>query len=110
MRGLDAIDRPVQSSDQSAANRRGNGAARKTRIRERRTVLKPFAARGKGKSNTADAEILYDDVLIDAVIRSLAADARLLDPAEWRDFGRDNAGIDADNPILERFGDAPDAA
>ena len=41
---------------------------------------------------------------------AFAADARLLHAAERRDLGDDEAGVDADHAVLERFGDAPDAA
>src|SRR4051794_25689219 len=38
------------------------------------------------------------------------ADAAFLDAAEGGDLGRDDAFVDADDAVFERFGDAPDAA
>ena len=38
------------------------------------------------------------------------ADAAFLHPAEGRDLGRDDALVDADDAVFERFGDPPDAA
>jgi hypothetical protein len=40
---------------------------------------------------------------------AFAAEARLFDPAKGRDFGGDEAGIDADDPRLQRFDDTPHA-
>ena len=40
---------------------------------------------------------------------AFAAEPRLLHAAERRDLGGDEAGVDADHAVLERFGDAPDA-
>src|SRR6267154_2300045 len=50
------------------------------------------------------------DLLVDSVLRPFAAQARLLYAAEGRDLGGDQAGVDADHAVLERLGDAPDAA
>src|SRR4029078_4445976 len=50
------------------------------------------------------------DVLVDSVLRALAAEPRLLDAAERRDLGRDEPGVDADPPVLESFGPAPHAS
>jgi hypothetical protein len=41
---------------------------------------------------------------------ALAAKARLLDPAEGRDLGRDDAGVDADDAVFQRLGHPPDPA
>src|SRR5690349_64503 len=57
----------------------------------------------------AHAQILHHEVVLDAVLRTLAAHARFLDPAKRRDFGGDDAGVYADDAVLERLGDAPHA-
>src|SRR6266571_8015665 len=56
------------------------------------------------------AEILHDEVVLDPVLRTFASDAGFLDPAEGRDFGGNDPGVDADDAVFERLGDAPDAA
>ena len=56
----------------------------------------------------ADRQVLQLQPLVDSVLRALTADARLLDAAERRYLGRDEARVDADDPVLERLGDAPD--
>src|SRR5207237_6409184 len=55
-------------------------------------------------------EVLQLDPVVDAVLRALAAEARLLNTAERRDLRRDEARVDADDAVVERFGDAPDTA
>src|SRR5437899_1465851 len=55
------------------------------------------------------AQILHDEVILDPVLRPLPPHARFLHAAEGRDFGGDDAGVDADDAVLEGFGDAPDA-
>ena len=42
-------------------------------------------------------------------LRTFATDATFLDAAEWRDFGGDESGVEADDAVLQRFGDAPRA-
>src|SRR5919201_887104 len=61
-------------------------------------------------SDAPHAEVLRLQPLVDAVLGALAADARLLDAAEGRHLGGDDAGVDAEDPVLERLRDAPDAA
>src|SRR5581483_10068187 len=51
----------------------------------------------------AHAQILYREVLVDAVLRALAADPALFDAAERRDLRGDDAFVDADHTVLERF-------
>ena len=46
-------------------------------------------------------------VLVDAVLRALAAQARLLDAAEGRDLVGDQAGVVADHAVVERLAHAP---
>src|SRR5262245_8728441 len=58
--------------------------------------------------NAAETEVFHFEVFLDPVFGSFAADARLLHAAEWRHFGRNQTGVDADDAIFERFGDAPD--
>src|ERR1700760_2263888 len=50
------------------------------------------------------------DIFFHAVMRAFAPEAALLDAAERGDFGRDQAGVDADHARLQRLRDAPDAA
>src|SRR5687767_13086523 len=58
----------------------------------------------------ADQDVLHLQVLLEAVFRAFAAEARLLHAAERRDFGRDDADVRADDPRLHRFGHVEDAA
>src|ERR1043165_631212 len=58
----------------------------------------------------AQADVLDLQELVEAVLRTLAAKTRFLDAAKRRHFSRDDPGVDADDAVLERFGDAPDAA
>ena len=46
------------------------------------------------------------EVLVDAVLRALAADAGVLVAAERRDLGREDALVDRDDAGLERLGNA----
>src|SRR2546423_3501531 len=62
------------------------------------------------RSDAAHAHVLPFEIFLDAVLRSLASDPRLLDAAEGRHFGGDEPCIDPDHSVLQRFGDAPDAA
>ena len=59
--------------------------------------------------DAADAEVLDLEPLLDAVLRALAADARLLDAAERHDLGGDEPGVDAVDAVLERLREPPDA-
>src|SRR4029453_5970284 len=54
-----------------------------------------------------NAQVLDLEVLVDAVLRTLAADPRLLHAAERRLGGGNETGIDADHPVLQPFRDAP---
>ena len=54
------------------------------------------------------SRILQLEPLLDSVLRALAADSGLLDAAEGRDLGRDEAGVDADDAGLQRLADPPD--
>src|SRR6266567_8527436 len=58
----------------------------------------------------AHAQVLHLEVLLDAVLGALAADAAFLDAAEGRDLRGDDALVDADDAVFERLGSAPDAA
>src|SRR3954469_3385732 len=68
------------------------------------------AARRRSAVEPADAGVLHRQVVLDAVFRALAADARFLDAAERRDLGRDQALVDADEPVFERLRDPEGAA
>src|SRR5690349_4784890 len=74
---------------------------------------KARASRLKGpswRSDTAHRQVLDLQEVVDAVFRALAAQARLFHAAEGRDLGGDEAGVDADDPGLERLGHAPHAS
>src|SRR3546814_20716346 len=53
---------------------------------------------------------LFRSIVLDAVFRAFAADAGLLHPAERRDLGRDDAGVDADDAVFQPLRDPPDPA
>src|SRR4029079_17982379 len=59
--------------------------------------------------DAADAEVLELGVVEDAVFGALASHAGLLHPTERRDLRRDDAGVEPDDPVLERLCDAPRA-
>src|SRR5690554_4447535 len=61
-------------------------------------------------SEPAHADVLELGELLEAVARSLAAEARLLDAAERGKLGGDDALVDADHAVLEPLHDAPDTA
>src|ERR1700730_1110163 len=60
--------------------------------------------------DAAHAEVFDFEEFLDAVFRALAADAAFLHAAKGGDLGRDDALVDADDAVFERFGDAPNAA
>src|SRR5262249_35399932 len=59
--------------------------------------------------DSAKAQVFDLEVFVHAVLRAFAAEARLLDAAKGSYFGRNETGIDADDAVLERLGNAPDA-
>src|SRR3954447_14075888 len=65
--------------------------------------------RSRGRTlDSTHAEVFDFQIVLDAVFRALTAVPALLDPAERCNLGRDQAFIDADNAVLERFSDTPD--
>src|SRR6187549_446047 len=58
-------------------------------------------------SDATHANVLELGELEDAVLRTFAAAAAFLDAAKRRDFGRDEAGVETDDPVLQGFGDPP---
>src|SRR3546814_4900021 len=54
--------------------------------------------------------VLHFQIVVDAVARAFAAEARQFHAAERCEFGRDQTGVDADDAGLDLFRDAPDAA
>ncbi|VTR69300.1 hypothetical protein DESC_740039 [Desulfosarcina cetonica] len=60
--------------------------------------------------DAGQAQILHLDILLDAVPRSLAADAGLLDAAEGGHFGGDQAGVDAHHAVFQGLGDPENAS
>src|ERR1700685_3792184 len=61
-------------------------------------------------ADAAEAHVLDLEPVVDPVLGALTADAGLLDAAERRHLGRDQARVDPNDPALQRLGDAPDAA
>src|SRR5579862_859320 len=59
--------------------------------------------------DAADTHVFYLEVVLDPVLRAFAPYSGLLDAAERRDFVGDDAYVDANDAVLERFRDAPDA-
>ena len=88
----------------------GGCAATSAAQRTQRRQSTQRAFRPRIATDAAQAEILDLEELLDPVLRSFAAEARFLHAAERRHLGRDDPGVDADDPVFERFGDAPDAA
>lgn len=70
-----------------------------------RRKMREIAATSSMAELYAQAQILDLEIIFDALFRALAALAGLFDAAEGGDFGRDEAGIDADHAIFQRFGD-----
>src|SRR5471032_1398603 len=62
-----------------------------------------------GRSD-AQAQVFDFQVVFDAVLGTFTAQARRLDAAKWRDFVRDQPGIDADHAVFQRFGNTEHAA
>src|SRR4051794_40392602 len=65
---------------------------------------------GCGSGDPAEAHILDLEIVLDSVLRALAAHAALLHTAEGCDLDRDDAIVDADQAHLQRLGDAEHAA
>src|SRR5713226_10779631 len=69
-----------------------------------------FYLRGIGLTvYAAEAHIFDFEELVHTILGTFAAEAGFLHAAEGRDLRRNDSGVDADNPVLERFGDAPNA-
>src|SRR6187401_431815 len=60
-------------------------------------------------SDTAHANIFDLREFEDAVLRAFPTDSTLLDAAERRDLGGDESGVESDDAVFERLGDAPGA-
>ncbi len=58
-------------------------------------------------TNTSEAEVFHLEIFVDTIFRTFAAKARFLDAAKGCDLGRDEAGVDADDPIFERLRNFP---
>src|SRR3546814_17056524 len=58
----------------------------------------------------AHADILHFEEVLDAVLGSLPSEARFLHAAEGRNFGGDDAGVEADDAVLQPLRPAPRAA
>src|SRR5215472_3685305 len=60
-------------------------------------------------SESAHAQVLDFEILLDPVLRTFSPDTRLLHPPERRDLGRDDSLIDSHHPVLQSLGDTPDS-
>src|SRR3954471_69744 len=69
----------------------------------------PVMSLGRSRIGAADQHVLHFEKLLEPVFRAFTAQARLLDPAERRDFGGDDAGVRADDADLHLLGDPEDA-
>ena len=72
-------------------------------------AVRPLRMRSSPGSDTAQAEVLDLEVVLDPVLGAFAAQARGLDAAERRHFVGDQAGVDADHAVLQLLGDAEHA-
>src|SRR5688572_916247 len=63
----------------------------------------------RAMSDTAHAYVLHLGELQGPVLRTFAADTAFLDTAEWRHLRGDETGVQADDAVLQRLGDAPGA-
>src|SRR5207302_3936334 len=72
-------------------------------------LLDDHAADSTRALEPGHGEVLQLEPLLDAVLRALAADARLLHAAERRHLRRDEARVQRDDARLERLTDAPRA-
>src|SRR5947209_7793663 len=60
-------------------------------------VVKNDALR-PGNARSPHHHVFDLDIFFHAVMRAFAAEPRFLDAAEWRHFGGDQPGVDADHP------------
>ena len=65
---------------------------------------------GRSAIDAPQAHVLDLEVILDAVLGSLAAVAGLFHAAEGSDLGGNDALVDPYNSVLEALGHAPDAA
>src|SRR5216684_2612130 len=75
----------------------------------RLTLQGRFHPRGELSFDATDTQILDLEKFLDAIFRAFATEARFLHTAEWCNFGGNNPRVDADDSVLERFGNAPDS-
>src|SRR5262249_12956644 len=59
---------------------------------------------------SAETEILDFQILVDPVLRPFPTDTGFLHATKRCDLGRNQAGVDTDDPVFERLRHAPDAA
>lgn len=72
-------------------------------------LFRDAGSRSSGRTlDDTHAEVFDFQIVLDAVFRTLTAVAALLDAAERCNLGRDQAFVDTDDAVLERFGNAPD--
>src|SRR5262245_16205277 len=81
----------------------GPGSTVVTNALYRSSITTPTARAPSAPVQSADRPVLELEPLVDPVRRPLAADPRLLDSTERRNLGRDQAGVDSDDAVLERL-------
>src|ERR1700691_644829 len=58
-------------------------------------------------AHAADADILELGIVENSIFRAFPPGSRLLHAPEGRDLGGDDAGVESDDAVLDRFGYAP---
>src|SRR4051812_1829 len=71
--------------------------------------LIPLIQFDSNRFQSVPAQVLDLQEFLDAVLRTFAPQAALLDAAERRHFVRDQAAVDADHARFDARADAPDA-
>src|SRR5690606_9523871 len=110
-----ATARDAQSGGDVAAGRRrlkrtgASGRSVRGRVRGGAVRARRRRPAPRGSGEPAETEELDREELVEAVLRALAPDAGLLDPAEGRELAREDAGVDRDHADLERLRHPPDA-
>src|SRR5690606_5808145 len=88
----------------------GSPISRSTAARIVLVIVSPFGPARPRASEPREAQVLHFQVLVDPVLRAFAPEARLLDAAERRLGGRDQAGVHPDHARLDALRGAEDAA
>src|SRR6266852_455848 len=89
----------------------GRGKSQKPRPQKPRTgtQIRPTSSARALAGDAAEAHIFDFEELVHSILGTFAAEARFLHAAEGRDLRGNDSGVDADNSVLEGFGDTPNA-